>query len=73
MPEDRVVFESGSIGDLYYMIVEGVVEIQIVNKDESKLYAQIVSELLFKKEEFQDLKNLIKIFESQITEAQKIL
>ena len=39
MPEDRVVFESGSIGDLYYMIVEGIVEIQIVNKDESKLYA----------------------------------
>ena len=39
MPEDCVVFESGSIGDLYYMIVEGVVEIQIVNKNESKLYA----------------------------------
>ena len=69
MPEDRVVFEIGSIGDLYYMIVEGVVEIQIVNKDESKLYAQTVSELLFKKDEFLDLKNLIKIYESQITEA----
>jgi hypothetical protein len=38
MPEDRIVFDFGSIGDLYYMIIEGVVEIQIVNKDESKLY-----------------------------------
>ena len=38
IPEDRIVFDFGSIGDLYYMIIEGVVEIQIVNKDESKLY-----------------------------------
>jgi len=27
MPEDRIVFDFGSIGDLYYMIIEGVVEI----------------------------------------------
>jgi len=38
MPEGQTVFDFGSVGDLYYMIIEGVVEIQIPNKDEKKLF-----------------------------------
>jgi len=31
IPAGQEVFEFGSIGDLYYMIVEGVVEVLIPN------------------------------------------